>query len=86
MAKIIRLISFASKVNSVQEACAKCFAVHLLKFEICKPHEKTKHKHQNARSIGEKLKTDSLQDRRIISFSVVNISEKLQLLMVQKLF
>ena len=22
------------KVNSVQEACAKCFAVHLLKFEI----------------------------------------------------
>ena len=29
------------KVNSVQEAFAKCFAVHLLKFEICKPHEKT---------------------------------------------
>ena len=23
-----------SKVNSVQEACAKCFAVHILKFEI----------------------------------------------------
>ena len=22
------------KVNSVQEACTKCFAVHLLKFEI----------------------------------------------------
>ena len=22
------------KVNSVQEACAKCFAVHILKFEI----------------------------------------------------
>jgi hypothetical protein len=22
------------KVNSVQEACAKCFAVHTLKFEI----------------------------------------------------
>ena len=22
------------KVNSVQEACAKCFAVHFLKFEI----------------------------------------------------
>ena len=25
-----------SKVNSVQEACAKCFAAHLLKFEILK--------------------------------------------------
>ena len=25
---------FNLKVNSVQEACAKCFAVHLLKFEI----------------------------------------------------
>ena len=23
-----------SKVNSMQEACAKCFAVHILKFEI----------------------------------------------------
>ena len=23
-----------SKVNSVQEACAKCFAIHILKFEI----------------------------------------------------
>ena len=28
--KIIKCI----KVNSVQEACAKCFAVHILKFEI----------------------------------------------------
>ena len=26
----------------------------------CKPHEKTKQKHQNAKSIGEKLKTKSL--------------------------
>ena len=25
---------FFIKVNSVQEACAKCFAVHILKFEI----------------------------------------------------
>ena len=25
---------WASKVNSVQEACAKCFLVHILKFEI----------------------------------------------------
>ena len=34
------------KVNSVQEACAKCFAVHMLKFEnlSCKPHEKTRYK------------------------------------------
>ena len=28
------------KVNSVQEAFAKCFAVHILKFEILKSHEK----------------------------------------------
>ena len=26
--------TFNVKVNSVQEACAKCFAVHILKFEI----------------------------------------------------
>ena len=26
--------SIHCKVNSVQEACAKCFEVHLLKFEI----------------------------------------------------
>ena len=25
---------FKRKVNSVQEACAKCFPVHILKFEI----------------------------------------------------
>ena len=28
--------SIMCKVNSVQEACAKCFAVHILKFEILK--------------------------------------------------
>ena len=27
-------IKFCVKVNSVQEACAKCFVVHILKFEI----------------------------------------------------
>ena len=27
-------LSTICKVNSVQEVCAKCFAVHLLKFEI----------------------------------------------------
>ena len=27
-------IIYQNKVNSVQEACAKCFAIHLLKFEI----------------------------------------------------
>ena len=32
------------KVNSVQEAFAKCFALYLLKFEILKSHEKTKQK------------------------------------------
>ena len=32
------------KVNSVQEACAKCFAVHLLKFEILQTTWKNKTK------------------------------------------
>ena len=30
------------KVNSVQEACAKCFAVHILKFEILQTTENIK--------------------------------------------
>ena len=33
-----------SKVNSVQEPCAKCFAVHILKFEIYSYHMKKKQK------------------------------------------
>ena len=33
-----------SKVNSVQEPCAKCFAVHILKFEIYSYHMKNKTK------------------------------------------
>ena len=48
------------KVNSVQEACAKCFAVHILKFEILQITWKNKKKHQNSRFIDEKLKTKSL--------------------------
>ena len=32
------------KVNSVQEACAKCFAVHILKFEILQTTLKNKTK------------------------------------------
>ena len=28
-----------TKVNSVQEACAKCFAVHILKFEILQKND-----------------------------------------------
>ena len=32
------------KVNSVQEACAKCFVIHLLKFEILKNTWKNKTK------------------------------------------
>ena len=35
---------FISKVNTVQEACAKCFAVHLLKFEILQTTWKNKTK------------------------------------------
>ena len=38
--KILKKVSF--KVNSVQEACAKCFSVHMSK--PCKPHEKTEQK------------------------------------------
>ena len=32
------------KINSVQEACAKCFVVHILKFEILQPTWKNKTK------------------------------------------
>ena len=60
--EIIHKLRFADfdKVNLVQEACVKCFAVHLLKFEIFQTSWKTKQKHQNAKSIGEKLKTKGL--------------------------
>ena len=47
------MVVFA-KVKSVQEAWDKCVALHLSKFEILKPHEKTK---QTAKHIGEKLKS-----------------------------
>ena len=57
------------KVNSVQEACAKCFAVHLSKFEIVQTTWKKNKKHQSAKSIGEKLKTKCLMF--IVSFSVI---------------
>ena len=50
------------KVKSVQEHCAKCFVVYILKFKILQTtrKNKTKTKHQNAKSIGEKLKTKDL--------------------------
>jgi hypothetical protein len=35
---------FFSKVNSVQEACAKCFAAHISKFEILQTTRKNKTK------------------------------------------
>ena len=34
------LLVLLSKVNSVQEAFAKCFAVHILKFEILETTQK----------------------------------------------
>ena len=37
--------SFQGKVNSVQEACAKCFAVHMLNFEILQTTQKNKTKY-----------------------------------------
>ena len=40
------------EVNSEQEACAKCFAVHILKFEILANHMREQNKiHQNIKSI-----------------------------------
>ena len=39
-----RLLEKNDKVNSVQEACAKYFAVHLLKFEILQTTRKNKTK------------------------------------------
>ena len=51
-------IGLGGNVSSVQEACAKCFAVHILKCEI--HMKKQNKKHKNARSISEKLKTKSL--------------------------
>ena len=49
------------KVNSVQEAYAKCYAVHILDLKSCKPHEKPKPKRkQHAKPISEKLKTKGL--------------------------
>ena len=45
-----------NKVNSIQEACAKCSVVHLLNFEILQTTHK-KQQHLNAKFIGEKLKT-----------------------------
>jgi len=49
--------SFQNKVNSIQEACAKCFAIHL---KSCKPHEKTKQKTSIDKSIDWKLKSKGL--------------------------
>ena len=52
---------FYCKVNSVQEDCAKCFAVHTLKFEILQTTQENKTKNTlNAKYIGEKLKTKGL--------------------------
>ena len=53
-------IPICCKVNSVQEAWAKYFAVHISKFEILQTTWKNKTKNQNARSIGEKLKNKIL--------------------------
>ena len=60
-------IGLGGKVSSVQEACTKCFAVHLLKFDKLANHmKKQSKKHQNAKSIGEKLETKGL--RFFVSF------------------
>ena len=48
------------KVSSVQEPCAKCLRFKYQNLKSCKPHEKTKQKHQNTISIDEKWKIKSL--------------------------
>ena len=58
---IFCLMLYLHKVNSVQEACAKCFLVHILKFVILQTTwKKQNKKHQNAKFIVEKLKTKEL--------------------------
>ena len=49
-----------SQVNSVQEACAKCFAFTYQNLKSCKPHQKQNKKYKNAKSFGKKLKTEGL--------------------------
>ena len=67
------------KVNSVQEACPYCFAIHLLRFEIlqttCK-NQKPNQKHQNAKSIDEKLKTKGLEFFVLFFFHVISKNSK----------
>ena len=46
----------------IQEARVKCFAVHLLKFEILQTTWKTKQKHHNAKSICEKSENHGSDD------------------------
>ena len=60
--KMVNLYKDAAKLQSTQY---KKLAPNALRFahqnlKSCKPHEKTEQKHQNARSIDEKLKTKSL--------------------------
>ena len=40
----IHIIQWLCKANSVQEACIKCLAVHILKFEILQTNKKMKQK------------------------------------------
>ena len=56
LTKFFNCTSYAKslKVNSVQEACNKCFAVHFYKLKSCKPHESTTKKHQNAKPLVKK--------------------------------
>ena len=43
--RLPKIMATHSEVNSVQEACIKCIAVHILKFEILqKQYQKTKQK------------------------------------------
>ena len=71
MSRMINFVSFfrilqgfkstKCKVNSVQDASAKCFAVHIIKFEILQTKMKKQNKkHQNYNSINEKLKNKGL--------------------------
>ena len=50
----------STQYKKLEPNICKCIVVHLLNLKSWKPHEKTKTKHHNAESVGEKLKIKAL--------------------------
>ena len=44
VSKLFYFVCSCNKANSVEEPCVKCFAVHILKFEILQTNKKMKQK------------------------------------------